>query len=862
MAQLLNFETGAVEEVADESVTEAVASGMYGLKKGEVFARDQQGKRFAIPTASAADAFRAGLRFELPSETQEENERKEFEDRPIAAGAAAVARGATIGISDPLLAKSGLVPARTLRGLKEHNEEASVVGEVAGTVATAFIPGLGGANIAKTTGTLAVGAAKIATKGLAEGLTKKVLERGVAGALEGAVAGVGNAVSEATLGETELTAQKLVSSMGVAALIGGGAGALTGGAEALAQKGLKKLGDALPENIEETAEYFANKNSVKALAIQSNLTNKSPEQIQDLGRRWLDLGIVKKGFSAEDSVQRAKEVLRESGEQIGESLSRLDANAVNGQRFNPAQAAKRIRDEILSELDDNPLNANVRKQIEEQAGYLEELGDRGMSFVKADKVKRGFDPHLKYDRIPTPEQEALMRVRGIVNDELVSQAEEVAISAGDMALRDSLLDARKAFGAAAEAEKIGLKAVRRAQGNRSVTLTDYLSGIGGAVAGVATGNPIPLALGVGGAVANKWFREKGSQFLATALDQISKNKPLMQAAKGFQEAVKKAAVASPDLLGPYSSLLANAAAKGAPDLFAVHAQLSEEPEYMAALQKAGLTSPAPDSRAMGRATRLSALADQIAEHDQEVTSRMDAFFRDEGGGEGRAMASLRATRQPLTPEGRGIKARLSAFEARLSELAQMASNPALLAEGFRLDPSVQDAAPGVAGAMATTASNALAYLYSKAPKPPHPEQIPALRRAWAPSEAELSSFERTMAAIQKPLTVLDDLKRGTISREAVDAIQAVYPRFADEIKTRVVERMSKEKEPLSYSKRLALSALLGPMDDALQPEIFSRLQGHFAQARAEAQKPPAAQGRLMKLPNAATAAQRGERRGT
>ncbi len=157
-------------------------------------------------------------------------------DRPLAAGLAGAAKGATFGLSSQALTKSGLVSKETLAGLEKYNPTASTVGEVAGVVGSVFLaPEVGLVGLIGKGGMAAErGAAAIAARALPEATTlgSKVLQgvatKGLGGAVEGAFYGAGQSLHEEALGDPTLNAEKVLGNIGIAAMLGGGVGGLFG----------------------------------------------------------------------------------------------------------------------------------------------------------------------------------------------------------------------------------------------------------------------------------------------------------------------------------------------------------------------------------------------------------------------------------------------------------------------------------------------------------------------------------------------------------------------------------------------------------------------------------------------------------
>lgn len=152
-------------------------------------------------------------------------------------------------------------------------------------------------------------------------------------------------------------------------------------------------------------------------------------------------------------------------------------------------------------------------------------------------------------------------------------------------------------------------------------------------------------------------------------------------------------------------------------------------------------------------------------------------------------------------------------------------------------------APGVAAAYTTNLARSVDYLESKRPKPLAPASM------YAPTEPSVlatdkSSFLRTYKAVSDPMSVLADMHRGKVTREAADALKATAPEVYKELQNKIIEGLAKSHEaghPLPFRKRMELGMLFDvPTDLSLLPANFNMLQSNVSQPSDP--KQPAAKG--------------------
>ncbi len=146
---------------------------------------------------------------------------------------AGAARGATFGLSDQAMTRSGLVNPETLKGLEQTNPGSSIAGEIAGVVApmalgdaagAANLPGL----VSKLGGGVERGVAKLLPQAAVGKLGASIAAKAAGFGTEGAIYGLGQSISENALGDHDLVSQQTLANIGMSAAFAGGLGSLVG----------------------------------------------------------------------------------------------------------------------------------------------------------------------------------------------------------------------------------------------------------------------------------------------------------------------------------------------------------------------------------------------------------------------------------------------------------------------------------------------------------------------------------------------------------------------------------------------------------------------------------------------------------
>ena len=174
-----------------------------------------------------------------------------------------------------------------------------------------------------------------------------------------------------------------------------------------------------------------------------------------------------------------------------------------------------------------------------------------------------------------------------------------------------------------------------------------------------------------------------------------------------------------------------------------------------------------------------------------------------------------------------------AYSKHLDDISAMATSPDHMLEKLnQATAALHQVAPGIAAQVSTTSVAAISFLNSKLPKKP---DTGIFNQEWKPSTAELSKFARYMSVINRPLSVLEDLKTGSLTQEHMEALKTVYPKLYDQMSRTLMDKLTSYKGTLPYAKRLSIQMFL---QQPLEPSTRSipAMQQQFAP-----QQPPQSQ---------------------
>lgn len=943
LPQLYDARTGEPVALPPEHLGPALASGQVGFMKGaRIPVVSPDGVPGTIDASEAHHALTGGYQLDTPELQAERAKQAEFGNRPIAAGIAGAARGATFGISDQALTRSGLVEPETLAELEKRNPGASITGEIAGAVAPLVLSGgsSGAASAARlappsllakagsaVTEALASKGGAEAAKSLGKRIASTVVPRMAGSAVEGAAYGVGHVISEQALGDPGLSAEKALSQIGLSTVLGAGLGALFGGVEAALPApgvaGATKTGqEAGTATAEAAAAPVADGTLGNALAqaeISAEARHGILEGLQQLkpnseeivaAARAIDAPVLESQISASKHVQDWDSVLMQSptpvgvarqqllqkgidraelavsrslGDgvplsqaEVGESLRRSltekfeaeyapiqslydelgattqaipvpqasvkaiarNIRALEDVRLSPSSAEARLANRVADEIENIQTVDQIKKyrSILNRSTELEARHMKGVLVDKLNDLEENVVRRFARDQMRTPE--AKSRIEGLLGKMDVAKAGYRGLRER-MAEFGDVLGKKKIHGpqdfidflADATPEKLTQKLFAK---NNSKFL-DFLSR--------EFPDELRILVDYQKAELRAAATKDGVLQVNQVLRNVAKLEPEVQrlmfspAELAQIEAAKTYMEALPKNVNPSGTSKAEAYRRFFSNPIAAAAESSRDLAMREAMKRLVDKTGGADASKIQTLIRLERMSQETT---RQIRSAIRGFIRSEASAGKKATipASIEVLHGVNFSGEKYLRApagKKDAYEKRMDEVSNTLANPEALVERLtRALKPVLDAAPGIGQGIQETIQRALQFLYDKAPKDPSPGKIlsPKLRR-YRPSDSEVAQWERYVAAIEKPMTVLDDFRHGRVSYEGVEAIRAVYPKSFQEITGQLTEHLAELREDLPYKKRLQVSILFGvPVESAMEPAFLAYMQQLHAQSAA------------------------------
>lgn len=851
--QVVEFDT---PEAADEALTRTDARGR------PIFVRDTPGARAA------------------------RIERRTYGDRPIAAGAAGAARGATFGLSDAAGAALGY--GEDLDALERQNQEVSLLGEVVGGIAPVLLTGPLGAAGGVAEGASLVGrGARLAALparavagladgtggavgGLLRGAGTSAVRRGLGtvgrvaaeGAVEGAFSEGGRIITEAALGrDPDLTAEGILMRVGSGAMLGAGGGAILGAAGATIGEGARRLRQATSGASDMARRAWRDSVGTELSPRVANAWALASGADPEMLTRWTSLTADGRALRALE--RRGDDVYDAGTREVAGSLDALERGRAHAADFWSAglkrdQVVRRINGERIADQATvaNDALARVRaftsrvrdtpgdyfgSNVVARARAIDQVIEARASAMVRGMERGGTEGAADIFQTLDELKRAIGRTRADRSVARSAAADELGeIYEG---IRQSL-ERSDLWGDAAEIQANVNRAFTSELSSRQAFARRFLGGDGARddvdafrTLNTADTRTINNFLRQTGTVANETAEGTFETTIDSTRNLLRAMDENLDLPANVRADVARALSGSENALATFNRVRSEArelnqwrrlqAATDSSSRAIASALAGSVVGGPAGAALAAMASnPALAVRALGTIERIGAGA------SDQIGDSVRAFLR-----RGRASASDLAT------EG-GRRARLAtvggveAYRARVAQMDEDQRDPrrAIARMSSRVDG--MEAAPGVRNALVNTMVRGSQYL--AAHRPPSRDingQIrPDLQAP--PADEEIAAFLRRARVVDNPATVLADLQRGDLTPEAVEAMREVYPRLFEEVRNRVIRELATSGAEIDYDRRLALGILLGvPTDPALTPEHMALTQSIYAASTAAAVNP-------------------------
>lgn len=882
-----------------EDVESKVSSGEYTFEKGDVEVISPDGQKGTIPSQNAAKAFQEGYKFYSPTLKKQDELKKEYGEgvgAELAAGGLGAARGLTFGLSDQALSKLNLIKPEALKAYRDLNPTSSLVGEIAGTVAPVLLSGgtgLVAKGAAKALPSLAmdagIGAAKLTGAGLKGKIASKTVSKivenaakaGVGSAVEGALYGSGQLISEDALGDAEFNAENLLAYAGEGALLGGvtggsipiiGAGAKAFGTRVRSLLGKSFKGDTL-NSLVNTAEISRDLSRASVDNITNEkISNAIKEKFKRAGREdFAENGIGAASdnwmFRMNESSLRKQPTIfgnkvREKYDVLYDELNKDAKNLIGNVDLDKAASdyASDIKAKTLSKLD----------SLEAQSkSYYEKLGDKLSDIpVNSDDFKDVIDSLKSKKYI------------GLFNTN--KYFDQLADAASNVTNLDELKQLRTVYGKTLK-NRFGSEDYQIIQDiyssltdKRDSLIKETAKSIGGDVSKNLSKaddfykeiNKQSMEVGEALGLKNKGYRDFKEK-ISKIDDYKLRNKILSQSDKSKLDKIK---AFSPDAYEDarssklrdlfYKSLDGQSEFNG--KKFVNNVLKDEKHKYLMfgdqSTEEISLLAdifnkiPAPINPSDTNTAEQFLNLFNVVTHAQSwlqysmytkgekginkyLNETLDVFKNIESRTNQSKIKISESVGDFITKTRQlPTVATLNAGESRnyddaIKYLSDFENDPDGTIEKItEKNKIIFDNAPKTSEALSGKTMQIFQFLKEKMPK--SYEGVGYFNN-YQPSKSEKMKFMKYYTYANKPTQILDDLKNGFVKPEAVETVRALYPRMYEEIYNEIISRVAEVKD-LPYKKKRSLYNMLSIIGaSSMIPKNLRMLQGSMQQAQEE-----------------------------
>lgn len=810
-----------------------IAPDQYQVNPGQGIPVYQNGKLGYLPSTQADAAIRAFDADAAPSGVVAADEDKRFYSTPLQTARAASAgflRGATLGLSDQALTRIDPTLAPELQGMQRANPNLTTATELGGAVAPFLLGGgaLGGAARAIGAPVRAVGAVGEAAGALGSRLGGVAFNAGgsalgaagaravgaaARGAAEFGLFEGGREISQAALEQRDIDGDKLLAAMGHGALMG----AALGGAGSVAMSGGRAVAGAAVDAAAGAGRALVEKGrdlGAQALEAASPLVERGKAAVEGGAKRLEREGVL-------DTLGREQAV-----KSTGANLKQVEALRAMG----PDMEDRAIRQILDAQTDTAGKLLDRAAMAEKAAARVEAEGQQVRKLVDemhAAGVKTDMRAFVREQRA-----QVVAKLEGKIDPDLEKAVKQV----DDW--YDKLHSANGDPRTVWETKHTLGKRIDWKAGTDNVAnelKKDLYFGLDRKITEMGVESAEKMGAGF-----EKTWRAANDEY---------------RAARWVGEATEKGA--SSELrnntfgMGEYAAGLGMAALAGGP---------LGIPVAMAGMAAKNL-SRRYGSQAVSQALLRPGSIDAMISHvDAQIGGKARALLTQgkEIGGKvlGAAKEAAAQGKEGATKAGADLveaasKAADKSAAAARGGVREAATRSAEFTE--RRDqlqsyqaaraaaPQASTLPPGVTAAV----DRGAAFLAGKMPVRAQVKTVDPRDPARMPSDADQARWLRYARAVDKPLEVMEQIRQGVASREAVEALKAVYPRLFAQIQGEVQTAIAGREQPLTTDERRKLAYLLDlPATAAHNPATGAAVQAALAGAAGGPQPgavaPPAA----------------------
>lgn len=734
--------------------------------------------------------------------------------------------------------------------------------------ASQFLPAELAINSGKAaTGLIAKGLEDVGSKTAANLILKSTLAHAAGGIAEGVGFGAGQSVDEYALGDPDLNAEKVLSNIGTNALFMGGLGAfkglVKGAGPSLVDRGqaaIAKLKDAVGEGglKEAAAEGFAKASSLfsheNPELVKEAVLNPEASLLTKSGKEALNRDVIESTTDLTNSMQEVEKAKIQAHYMMNDELAKETEGAFDARsevkvanhlddlekQLDAMNKSSKYTDKVrIEEALDTVRDAkaklkpnatglaeafkildNVKRELADQAGFSEDLAeaDRGVKNTTSKlgsmyhDTARALEDAEAFGPVGANQSAWAAESRGSIGDLQEFQKKfmrKIKDASGRTAFE---IDSRKVY-----------RYINNIESSRNITMDQIFNkGLDAMKKSFDQVNAM-----AGGPEQVAYFIDthpvlsKISEFqnLSSELSGKLKTEQLAFKMKELEHGISGHALGVGDVLAMGGLL---------------HALGPIGPMAYGAFNY--LKHP------MNLVRNLASLQKMTERVSKNIGGSIDSFL-----GVGSAIKKNEKYAVPLVYKGLlagenkkdknssstpyGSSKVQESYHQEVQKYNELVTNPQKMQEMVeKVISPIAKVAPQMANSMAMKLSNNANAIYQRAPKAPETPTLFGFQKPFRPSDVEIAKWARFKQAVDHPETVLDDMKAGRLTKDAVDGLKVGSPKLYEEIQKQILEKTSDIKNPLPYGQKIQLSILFNvPADSTLRPDFVQSMQKTFSQ---------------------------------
>lgn len=713
------------------------------------------------------------------------------------AGIAGLARGASLGLSDELAVNTGITTPKQLSELKEANPITSGVSEL-----------LGGAGLIGATG----GASTLGLSGIP------------AMAAEGAAFGAGQAISDHALGDPSLNAQKILAHIGTGAVLGTGLGLLGKSIEVVLPAATRKL----TESLQKLKDYSIG--SPEVPGIISKIAPKWSEQLYD--------GMISAGKDPQKltrDISGTVEQIVKSGKQAASDLYEKAAktNFDNSLYLTPVEEAQQAAKISINKIDKlieptynnqgdfaGPFSSSQNSKLVNQAvqnweNKIASAGTSAEAHTVTDEFARKIDKLIKFDKVLTEsqkqDQQLLWQIRNNIREDLKnpdlwgeSAIHYDRISNAYKSYSNSYKNFKKDF----MIKEVGPNGFSqsRVSPDKITNFFEKYNDNSQIIKKEHFNTFLDQVMKLGKESENHANFEQGSQSLSDHINSlVSKNEDMAKIASAMSNKVR------PQDSGILNNIIAPSAVLKIGGL--------SNPAVAVGVASYKILKSITNPYELGNnlsntLSKLKVVGNIINKVNNSIESGAKSIF----------------TNNFIRGAVSDISSQLSEklFDKQTKRISILANSPEMFMNHMtQTTDSLYDAAPNISQNINSTMVRGVQFLNSKIPRP-STELL--LSSKYEPTNSQKDTFNKYYEAVNNPIGILKQIKNGSLSNQAMEALHAVHPTLLNHMQQTVIGIINpKTSKKLNYTTKIALSKFLEqPLDRALLPNSILKVQGTFS----------------------------------